>query len=185
MAIVLGRGNLIAVRLAPGDLQERIDLITSKWKEYAQDVPFEYAFLDENLESLYRSEQRLSKIFVLFTSLAVIIACLGLLGLATFTAEQRSKEIGIRKVLGATAGHVVVLMSKEFTKLVVISFILAIPLSYLFLSKWLEGFAYKVDIGVASFVAGGVVSLLIAWLTVSYQSFKAAVANPVNSLHAE
>ena len=185
LAIVLGGGNLISARLAPGNLQESIDLIESKWKQYAPDVPFEYSFLDENLESLYRGEQRLSKIFALFTGLAIVIACLGLLGLATFTAEQRSKEIGIRKTLGATAGHVVVLMSKEFTKLVVVSFVLAIPLSYLFLSKWLEGFAYKVDIGVASFLVGGLISLLIAWLTVSYQSFKAAVANPVNSLRSE
>ena len=185
MAIVPGGGNLLSVRLAPGDLQEKIDLIKTKWKQYVPGAPFDYYFLDENLESLYRAEQRLSKIFVLFTTLAIVIACLGLLGLATFTAEQRSKEIGIRKVLGATASHVVILMSGEFTKLVLISFMLAIPLAYLFLSKWLQGFAYKVDIGIVSFLAGGCISLLIAWLTVSYQSFKAATANPVNSLRSE
>ena len=168
MAIVLGGGNLLSVRLAPGDLQEKIDLIKTKWKQYVPGAPFDYYFLDENLESLYRAEQRLSKIFVLFTTLAIVIACLGLLGLATFTAEQRSKEIGIRKVLGATASHVVILMSGEFTKLVLISFMLAIPLAYLFLSKWLQGFAYKVDIGIVSFLGGGFISLLIAWLTVSY-----------------
>ncbi len=185
MAIVLGSGNLISARLAPGDVREKIALIESKWKQYAPDSPFEYSFMDENLAQLYGSEERLSRIFILFTSLAIIIACLGLLGLATFTAEQRSKEIGIRKVLGATVSQVIVLMSRDFTRLVVISFVLAIPLAYLFMSKWLEGFAYKVDIGIISFVAGGLASLLIAWLTVSYQSFKAAAANPVDSLRSE
>lgn len=185
LAILLGTGNLISVRVAPGDLQESIDLIESKWKQHAPDVPFEYTFLDENLQSLYRSEKRLSKIFIIFTSLAIVIACLGLFGLATFTAEQKSKEIGIRKVLGASSAQLVVLMSRDFTKLILVSIILSIPLAYLFISKWLESFAYKIDIGVTSFLIAGLLSIIIAWLTVSYQSFKAAAANPVKSLKAE
>ena len=185
MAIVLGSGNLFAVRLAPGDLQEKLSLIESKWKKFVPETPFEYVFLDENLESLYRNEQRLSEIFILFTTLAITIASLGLLGLATFTAEQRSKEIGIRKVLGATAGHIVILMTGNFTKLVLISFVLAIPFAYLFLSKWLQGFAYKVDIGIVSFLTGGFIAFFIAFITVGFQSLKAAMTNPVNALRSE
>ncbi len=185
LAILPGTGNLISVRIGPGDLQESIDLIEETWKKLAVDSPFEYAFLDENLNSLYRSEQRLSKIFVIFTSLAVIIACLGLFGLATFTAEQKSKEIGIRKVLGASSLNLVILMSKDFTKLIVISILLAIPLAYWFTSSWLDSFAYKVEIGYISFIVAGLLSITIAWITVSYQSFKAAATNPVNSLKAE
>ncbi len=185
LAILPGTGNLISVRIGPGDLQESIDLVESTWKQHAVDTPFEYAFLDENLASLYRSEKRLSKIFIIFTSLAVVIACLGLFGLATFTAEQKSKEIGIRKVLGASSMSLVVLMSKDFTKLIIVSIVLAIPLAYWFISTWLNSFAYKVEIGTASFIIAGLLSLTIAWFTVSYQSFKAAATNPVNSLKAE
>ncbi len=185
MAIVLGGGNLISVRMTPGNFQQKVELIEAKWKQFVPEIPFAFSFLDENLERLYRSERGLLKIFITFTSLAIFIACLGLLGLATFAAEQRSKEISIRKVLGASAVHVMMLMSKDFTKLVLVSFVLAIPLAYLFISKWLEEFAYKVDIGIVSFLTGGLIALLIAWLTVSYQSIKVAVANPVDSLRTE
>ena len=185
MAIVLGGGNVISIRLAPGSPQEKIRLIESKWEQYASGAPFVYSFLDDNLDRQYRSEMNLLSIFVAFTTLAIIIACLGLLGLAAYAAEQRSKEISIRKVLGASATQVMMLMSKDFTRLVAISFVLAAPVAYLFISRWLEGFAYKVDIGLISFITGGVVSVVIAWLTVGYQSIKVAVSNPVNSLRSE
>ncbi len=185
LCITFGSGSQISVRMQSGDIQQKIALIESKWEEYAPDSPFEYTFLDENLARLYQSEQRLSDMFIIFTSLAIFIACLGLLGLATFTAEQRSKEIGIRKVLGATSTQLVVLMSKNFTKLIVISIVLAIPVSYIFISKWLDNFAYKTEISPLIFVIAAVLSLMVCWLTVSYQSVKAANANPVDSLKME
>ena len=123
--------------------------------------------------------------FFVFTGLAIFIACLGLLGLATFTAEQRSKEIGIRKALGASSNGIVKLLSQEYLKLITISFIVAIPVSYIIISWWLKNFAYKINIGVFSFLLGGVIALIIAILTVSYQSIKAASKNPVESLMYE
>ena len=185
MAMVLGDGNIISVRLEPGNPQEKIQLIESKWKQYATEAPLAYSFLDDNLDRQYRSEMNMLRIFIVFTSLAIIIACLGLLGLASYAAEQRSKEISIRKVLGANASQVMILMSKDFTKLVAISFVLAAPVAYLFLSKWLEGFAYKINIELVSFLVGGLIAVVIAWFTVSYQSIKVAISNPVDSLKNE
>ena len=147
--------------------------------------PFDYSFLDENFEAMFRAEQRLGNIFFLFTSLAIFIACLGLFGLATFIAEQRSKEIGIRKAMGASVLSVVALLSKEFTKLVFISIIVAVPFVILIMGWWLENFAYKADVGIWSFVIGGTAALGISWLTVSYQSIRAAIANPTKALRYE
>ena len=134
---------------------------------------------------MFRSEQRLGQVFSVFTCLAILVACLGLLGLAAFMAEQRTKEIGIRKVLGASVASVVLLMSKDFTKLVLIAFALAIPLAYYIMHSWLKGFAFRITISPSIFVLAGVSALLIAWLTVSWQSIKAASANPVKSLRSE
>ncbi len=178
-------GNLMPVRLGPGNINDKIKDVEAEWNRIAPGEPFDYSFLDENFESLFRAEQRLGKIFILFTSLAIFIACLGLFGLASFIAEQRSKEIGIRKAMGASISSVVVLLSKEFTKLVFISIILAVPLVIYLMNWWLESFAYKTEIGVISFVIGGLSALAISWLTVSYQSFKAAIANPTKSLRYE
>ncbi|MCK5368448.1 MAG: ABC transporter permease, partial [Cyclobacteriaceae bacterium] len=162
-------GNLMPVRLSPGNINEKIKDVEAEWNKIAPGEPFDYAFLDENFDSLFRAEQQLGKIFILFTSLAIFIACLGLFGLASFIAEQRSKEIGIRKAMGASVPSVVVLLSKEFTKLVFISIIFAVPAVIFLMNWWLENFAYKTDIGVMSFVIGGLAALVISWLTVSYQ----------------
>ena len=178
-------GNLMPVRLSPGNINEKIKDVEAEWNKIAPGEPFDYAFLDENFDSLFRAEQQLGKIFILFTSLAIFIACLGLFGLASFIAEQRSKEIGIRKAMGASVPSVVVLLSKEFTKLVFISIIFAVPAVIFLMNWWLENFAYKTDIGVMSFVIGGLAALVISWLTVSYQSFRAAVANPTKALRYE
>ncbi|MCK5206431.1 MAG: ABC transporter permease, partial [Cyclobacteriaceae bacterium] len=161
-------GNLMPVRLSPGNINEKIKDVEAEWNKIAPGEPFDYAFLDENFDSLFRAEQQLGKIFILFTSLAIFIACLGLFGLASFIAEQRSKEIGIRKAMGASVPSVVVLLSKEFTKLVFISIIFAVPAVIYLMDWWLENFAYKTDIGVMSFVIGGLAALVISWLTVSY-----------------
>jgi putative ABC transport system permease protein len=148
-------------------------------------MPFQYAFLDDSFNEMYKSEQRVGKIALIFSTLAILIACLGLFGLATFISEQRTKEIGIRKVLGASVEGIVRLLSKDFLKLVGISFVIAAPLSWWIMNSWLKDFAYRIPlewwiIGLAGFIA-----LLIALTTVSFQAIKAAIANPVNSLRSE
>jgi putative ABC transport system permease protein len=178
-------GNLMPVRLEPGNIQEKISDIEGIWKEMAPGEPFDYAFLDQNFASLFSAEQRLGKIFITFTSLAIFIACLGLFGLATFIAEQRSKEIGIRKAMGASVTSVVILLTREFTKLVFIAIVLAIPAVIFLMRWWLENFAYKTDLGFMSFLIGGLSALIISWLTVSYQSIRAATANPTVALRYE
>jgi len=178
-------GSLISVRLEAGSVNNKITEIEGIWKEMAPGEPFDYSFLDENFDAMFRSEQQLGDIFIIFTSLAIFIACLGLFGLATFMAEQRSKEIGIRKALGADVTTVVLLLTKEFTKLVLISIVFAVPAVIFLMNWWLESFAYKTDLGVMSFVIGGFGALLISWLTVSYQSIRAALANPTKALRYE
>ncbi|MEM9833904.1 MAG: ABC transporter permease [Bacteroidota bacterium] len=179
------QGSQISVRTAQGDVAASLTTVEELWKKYAADQPFQYSFLDEDFDALFRAEQRLGQVFSVFTGLAILVACLGLLGLAAFMAEQRTKEIGIRKVLGASVTSVVVLLSKDFTKLVLISFGLAIPLAYFVMHSWLKGFAFRISIGPGTFVLAGVSALVIAWLTVSWQSVKAASANPVKSLRSE
>jgi putative ABC transport system permease protein len=177
--------NLISVRIKPGDTREIIRDIEEKWKEMAPGEPFDYSFLDENFDALFKSEKQMGEIFIIFTVLAILIASLGLFGLATFMAEQRSKEIGIRKAMGATVGSVVVLLSQEFTRLVLVSVVLATPAIIFLMNLWLENFAYKIKIDFMSFFIGGMIALLISWSTVSYQSIKAAVANPTKALRYE
>jgi putative ABC transport system permease protein len=159
--------------------------IEAAWKKLAPDQPFKYQFLDQNLNAQYESEQRAGKVFAIFSGLAIIIACVGLFGLAAYTANLRTKEIGIRKVLGASVGGIVVLLSKDFTKLIVIAFILATPFAWYMMDNWLQNFAYRIQLGVGIFLLAGVIALLIAWITVSYQSIKAAIVNPVKSLKNE
>ena len=186
MAILLSDNpRFVSVRISPGNMQETLGLLESQWKAYAPNEPFEYTFMDEDFDALFRSEQRLGKVFTIFTGLAIFIACLGLLGLAAFTAEQRTKEIGVRKVMGASVFSVVVLLSKDFTKLVIIAFVIAIPVSYFVMENWLEEFAYRISIGVGTFLLAGVLSIVIAWFTVSWQSVRAARVNPVKSLRSE
>ena len=155
------------------------------WKQYAPGDPFEYAFLDQNFDELFKEEQRLSKLFLVFTGLAILIACLGLFALASFTAEQRTKEIGIRKAMGASVSSITALLSKEFTLLVVISIVLAVAPAYLMVKYWLNQFAYRIDVSATVFLLSGLAALVIAWLTVLYQSLKAAMVKPVNSLRYE
>lgn len=142
-------------------------------------------FLDQNLDELFREEPRLSKLFLVFTGLAILIACLGLFALASFTAEQRTKEIGIRKAMGASVTSITALLLREFTLLVVISIVLAVVPAYLMVKYWLDQFAYRIEVGATVFVLSGLAALVIAWLTVLYQSLKAAMVKPVNSLRYE
>jgi putative ABC transport system permease protein len=147
--------------------------------------PFEYNFLDARLKDFYVADQKVGRLFGIAAALAILIACLGLFGLASYTAEQRTKEIGVRKVLGASAPHIVLLLSKDIAKLMLIAFIIASPLAYYAMNKWLQDFAYKIDVGWSTFGLAGILTLAIALLTVSYQAIKAALANPVDSLRYE
>jgi len=155
------------------------------WKKFSNDRPFECTFLDETYAKLYQSETRFEKVFISLVVLGIIIACLGLLALSTFAAQRRVKEIGIRKTLGASAASVVGLLSKDFLKLVVIALIIAVPIAWFAMTKWLQDFAYRINIQWWVFIAAAVMALLIAFITVSSQTIKAAVANPVKSLRTE
>jgi putative ABC transport system permease protein len=156
-----------------------------KWKAMAPGMPFNHRFLDESFDEMYRTEQRVSSIALTFAILAIVVACLGLFGLASFIAEQRTKEIGIRKVLGLSMEGIVKLLSKDFVKLVLIAFVIASPVAWYFMNRWLQDFTFRVDIGWWIFVLAGVLALAIALLTVSYQAVKSALTNPVKSLRAE
>jgi putative ABC transport system permease protein len=177
-------GN-ISVRIQPGDIPNTLDLIKNRWKAMAPSQPFDYSFMDEDFNRWYTTEQRTGQIFITFAVLAILIACLGLFGLITYAAEQRIKEIGIRKVLGADVMTIVGMISKDFLKLVLIAFLFAFPIAWWAMSKWLEDFAYRVNIGWWIFVLAAVLTLLIAMLTISFQAIKAAIANPVESLRTE
>lgn len=178
-------GNNMLVRLSEGDVAGTASLIKSKWETFPSAGYFDYSFVADNFFAKFRKEQQLGRLFIVFTLLAIFVASLGLLGLATFSAEQRSKETGIRKAMGASSISVVRLISLEYLNLVIISIVIAIPLSYLVISWWLKNFAYKADIGAASFIAGGVMAVIIAFFSVGYQSVKAAYRNPVKSLKYE
>jgi putative ABC transport system permease protein len=178
-------GPLLATRIKPGNPKEILASIRNIWMEQAPWAPFEYNFLDQQYDDMFDKEEKLGSIFSIFTALAIIIACLGLFGLAAYTAEQRTKEIGIRKAMGASTSNVVRMLNQEFTKLVLISFLIAIPVAWYFMNEWLKAFAYKTTIGIWPFLAAGFAAIMIAWLTVSYQSIRAARANPVDSLRNE
>ncbi|GAB4027690.1 ABC transporter permease [Spirosoma gilvum] len=155
------------------------------WKKDMPNEPFEYSFLDETYDRMYRAEQRTSQLFSFFAGVAIIVCCLGLFGLAAFTAEQRTKEIGVRKVLGASVGGLVALLSTDFLKLVGLGILIAMPIAWWAMNQWLQNFAYKINIEWWMMVLAGVLAILIAFLTVSYQSIKAAMVNPVKSLRSE
>jgi putative ABC transport system permease protein len=172
-------------RFEAKNTQDVINSIEASWKKLAPGQPFQYSFLDESFGRMYASEQRLGQIFAGFAGLAIIIACLGLFALTAFTAEQRTKEIGIRKVLGASVSSIIVLLSKEFGKLILIAFVISVPLAWFAVDWWLKNYTYKVEVGILIYIAAGVFAFVIAWLTMGYQSIKAATANPVNSLRNE
>jgi len=176
--------QFIAIKLK-SENQAVVDQIGRKWKELVPERPFHYEYLDKNLALNYAEENRAEKMYSIFSGLAIIIACVGLFGLSAYTTSLRKKEIGIRKVLGSSVGQVIVLLSKDFTKLVLMGFILSVPLAWWMMNQWLSGFAYRMEMGAWVFLLAGAIAILIAWLTVSYQSIKAAIVNPVKSLKSE
>jgi putative ABC transport system permease protein len=175
----------VAFKVNTADVKNLVSNVESKWKAMAPGQPFAYNFLDEAFDNMYHVEQRTGKLGLTFAVIAILIACLGLFGLATYMAEQRTKEMGIRKVLGATTESLIQLLSKDFLRLVVVALVLAIPLAWFFMHQWLQDFAYRVNIPWWVFAAAGFAAVLIALLTVSYQSIKAALMNPVKSLKSE
>jgi putative ABC transport system permease protein len=175
----------LSMRIKSSNIPLLLDQVKSKFKQIASDQQFRYSFMDEDFDTIYRSEERMGKIFVTFTSLAILIACLGLFGLAAYAAEQRTKEIGIRKVLGANVVTIVRMLSIDFIKLVIISILIASPLAWFAMQKWLQGFAYRQDIQWWVFAIAGLGAILIAFITISFQSIKAALTNSVTSLKAE
>jgi putative ABC transport system permease protein len=179
------QGNQILVRFSQGDNSGIIKRVESKWRAFTDGFPFEYSFIEEDFSAKFRKEQKLAGIFMLFTILAIFIACMGLFGLSTFMAEQRRKEMGIRKVLGATLTLILRTMSREFFVLVLVAFLLASPVTYLILSLWLNGFAYRTSIDLLTILVGGVAAFLVTIISVAYQSINVASKNPVESLKYE
>ncbi len=187
----------LIVQLAPQDsyifvrteknipLPATIASVEGVFRKFNPAYPFEYRFLDDELEKSFKSEQQLGQLAAWFAGLAVLISCLGLFGLAMFTAEQRRKEIGVRKVLGASVSGVVMLLAKEFLKLVLVAFLIAVPVAWYAAGQWLQSFAYRIDVTWWVFALTGSLALFIALLTVSFQSLRAALANPVKSLRSE
>jgi len=174
--------NLMLIKINSDRMTETMENLESSWKTLVPHRPFEYEFLDQEYARLYSSEQRLGKIFTVFASLAILISCLGLFGLISFTAIQRSKEIGVRKVLGASVSGLVLLISADFAKLVLVAFLLAAPLGYYAMDIWLQDFEYRISIGLVPIFVSVVLAVFIAFLTISYQAIKSALLNPADVL---
>jgi ABC-type antimicrobial peptide transport system permease subunit len=180
-----GYGGFVVVRTPPGQTEAAIRTMETISRGLNPSYPFTYSFLDQDLANLYKGERQMSGIFNLFAALALLISCLGLYGLSAYLAQQRTKEIGVRKVLGASVFGIMYLLSTGFTRLILVSVVIAVPLSIFAINRWLEGFAYHIKVGWVIFPLAALAALLIAWLTVSYESLKAAVTNPAKSLRAE
>lgn len=175
----------IFIKVTAGNIPDTLNYIGKVSQKYAPDYPFEYSFIDRGVDNLYQSEQKLGKIFGYFAFIAILISCLGIFGLASFTAERRTKEIGIRKTLGASVSSIVVLLSKDFSRWVLLANIIAWPLGWYAMHKWLENFAYRIDLSLVLFLFAGVLSFITAALPIGFHSIKAATTNPVNTLRYE
>lgn len=187
LVFTLGESRgFVSFRIEAENTANTIEILKTKWNEFAPGQPFQYSFLDDRFDRLYQNETRIGRIFGVFASLAIFIACLGLYGLASFTAEQKTKEIGIRKVLGANVIQVIGMLNRQFLKLVLISYAIGAIIAYFAMKEWLNGFAYRVDINEPTqYILAGLLAIIIALITMSSQSFRAAISNPVNSLKSE
>jgi len=177
--------NYFFIKVTGQNIPSTLSSLQKLWKERVPSRPFEYSFLDDDYKSLYVTEQKTAAVFSTFSTLAILLACMGLFGLAAFTTAQRTKEIGIRKVLGAEVSSIILLIAKDFLKLTLIAVIIAAPIAWYFMHKWLQDFAYHINIQWWVFAGAGALSVLIAFVTVSLQSVKTALANPVDSLRSE
>jgi putative ABC transport system permease protein len=177
--------DYFTARIDGADIPATLQALEEVHERFDEITPFEYNFLDEKLDRYYQADTRAGQLFAIAASIAIFIASLGLFGLAAFTAQQRTREIGVRKVLGASVSGIVLLLSRDFARLVLIAIIVAAPIAYYLMSRWLENFAYRVNIGAGTFLFTAALALLIALLTVSYQAIRVALANPVESLRYE
>ena len=177
--------NSMAIKLKPGEFSSSIAQIESVWEEMAPGQSFNYYFMDESFNDTYQTEQRLGHIFIVFTTLSIIIACLGLFGLAAFNAQKRTKEIGVRKVLGASVAQITYKLTLDFLKLVGLAVVFALPLGWYAMNRWLEDFSYRIDIPWWVLVVAAVSAIFISVVTVGFQSIKAAISDPVKSLRTE
>ena len=175
----------VLVRTKTDDLATTLSFMQEEWDKLTPGYPFEYTFLDAQFEQIYGAEERLGRIFSLFSGLAIIIACLGLFGLAAHSAGRRKREIGIRKVLGATVSKIFVMLTKDFTRLVLLAALVAVPIAFFLASRWLEGFAYRIPLKPSLFLVSAGIAFLIALLAVGYQAFQAAMRNPVDTIRYE
>jgi putative ABC transport system permease protein len=178
-------GNTVMVKVSGNHIPQTIAFLQKKCREFAPNRPFEYRFMDDDFQKLYDSETRTTRVFNLFSAIAILLACIGLFGLSSYTAKQRLKEIGVRKVLGASVANIAMLLSGSFVKLVLIAFVIASPLAWLVMHKWLQDFAYRININAWMLVLSGIIAIAIALITVSFQAIRAAVANPVKNLRTE
>jgi putative ABC transport system permease protein len=176
---------VLYVKTTGGEAAQAVAAVRRIWAGYNPDFPFDYSFLDQRFAELYQSDEQVGRLFRLFAGIAIFLSCLGLFGLAAYTAQVRTREIGIRKVLGASLGSIIVLLSRDFLRLVVIAILVASPLSWLYLRGWLQDFVYRIPIGWWVFVLAGGAAILLALLTIGWQALRAAMANPVDSLRSE
>jgi putative ABC transport system permease protein len=177
--------NVMMVKLSGNNLTQSISFLEDKWKKLVPHRPFEFHFLDEDFNKMYSSELRIGKVLNIFAGTAILLACLGLFGLSSYAAQQRIKEIGIRKVLGASVSSIVAILSKDFIKLATVATIIATPVAWWVMSKWLQDFTYRINMSWWIFVAAGAACVLIAVMTVSFQAIKAALSNPIKNLRTE
>jgi putative ABC transport system permease protein len=177
--------SVLSIKVDTDNFSETLAQLEAVWKKFGPNLPFNYTFLDEDFGNMYNSELRLAQVFSIFAGLAIFIGCLGLFALASFMAEQKAKEIGIRKVLGASVNSILLMFSKQFTKLVIIAFLLAVPLAWWGINSWLGNYSYRVEIGWELYLIAGLIAFAIAWFTVSYHSIRAAISNPIKSLKDE
>ena len=177
--------RVIAIRFNPSNLNDLLSYSESNWKSRTDTSPFNYSFLDEDLEQIYATESKLGGLFTVFTTLAMVIAGVGLFGLASYATVNRSKEIGIRKVLGASTQGLIIMLNSNFSKLVAISVIIAVPVSWFAMDSWLQQFANKISMGWEAFALAGASAFVLAWMIVGFQSLKASLLNPVETLRDE
>ncbi len=175
----------INIRIKPGTEKTVLPFVEKLWTSTYPDYVYEYSFLDETIENFYKQEDQLAQLYKIFAGIAIFISCLGLYGLVSFMAVQRTKEVGIRKVLGASVRNIIYLLSKEFTLLIILAFIISAPIAYYIMHEWLKNYTYRVPLSASIFILAILSSIVIAWLTVAHRAIQAALANPVTSLRSE
>jgi len=179
------RNNVVYIKLNGKNMEQTLNFIENKWKEVYPDQPYSYTFLKERLNEQFEADEKRGFIFTLFTILAILIACLGLFGLASYMVEQRTREIGIRKVFGANEKIIVRLISKDFLILIAIGIIIAVPVAWYLMNNWLKNYVYQTDIGLVLILLAALLTIIITFITISYKAYQAAILNPANSIKTE